>query len=127
MPQRKPQLDPNRMVPVVAKDLIKSLMDERGWRIVDLWYEMRELGWEGSNHAIQHITAPSRGNIDARMTTLWYMSRAFGLENIEDLVEHIPARDVRGRPRQDWEKGEGRIKALAKKKSRKKRAKGARR
>lgn len=123
MSQRKPKLDPERIVPVVAKDLIKRLMDERGWRIVDLWYEMRELGWAGSNHAIQHITAPSRGNIDARMSTLWYMSRAFGLGNIEDLVEFVQAKQVRSRPRQEYEKGEGRLKAIAKKKARKKRAK----
>lgn len=116
----KPKLDPDRLIPVVAKDLIKRLLDERGWRIYDLWWHMRQEGWDGSPHAIQHITAPSRGNVDARASTLWYMSRAFGLKQIEDLIEFMPARKRKLRPRQDYEVGEGRLKALAKKKAAKK-------
>lgn len=117
----RPKLDPNRLVPVIDREKIKTLLGQRGWRIYDLWWHMREEGWDGSPHAVQHITAPSRGNVDARVSTLWYMARAFALGNVEELLTFLPARQRKDRPRGEKEIGDGARKARAAKKAKKRR------
>lgn len=81
----------------VDRDRINQHLDMRGWSWNQLWVEMVNLGWTGSQHALTHLLSPSRGDMDPRCSTVYFLTRAFGLATMEELLELYPVPAARKR------------------------------